>query len=110
MAKKHQKGPKFNKPIEIDPVIENPHSLALADLDGDGDLDLFAGRLDSGVKLYIRNGSGDLVDESLARGVPDWIEWNPRGISASDFDQDQDLDIYIASYHISIDVRSIINS
>ena len=73
------------------------------DVDGDGDLDLFAGRLDSGVKLYIRNGSGDLVDESLARGVPDWIEWNPRGISASDFDQDQDLDIYIASYHISID-------
>lgn len=73
------------------------------DVDGDGDLDLFAGRQENGVKLYIRNGSGELVDESSARGVPDWIEWKPRGISAADFDQDQDLDVYIASYHISIE-------
>ncbi len=72
------------------------------DIDGDGDLDLFAGRQENGVKLYVRHGDGSLVDETAARGIPDWMDWNPRGISAADFDQDQDLDVYIASYHISV--------
>ena len=36
------KGGRFSpdfKPIEIDPIIDRPHSLALADMDQDGDLD-----------------------------------------------------------------------
>lgn len=71
------------------------------DVDGDGDLDLFAGHRGQGVNLYIRDEAGSMVDESVARGMPDWSGWRPRGISACDFDGDEDLDIYIASYHIS---------
>ena len=75
--------------------------IAWLDVEGDGDLDLFFARRDGGVKLFIRTASGALLDQSLSRGIPDWEGWRPRGISACDFDRDDDLDVYIASYHIS---------
>ena len=71
------------------------------DIDGDGDLDLFTGHQSNGVRLYVRSEAGNLVDETFERGLPDWVEWDPRGFSASDFDHDHDLDIYVASYHIN---------
>ncbi len=74
------------------------------DVDDDGDLDLFTGRRDYGIKLYIRTASGSLLDQSNSRGVPLWSGWRPRGISACDFDRDGDLDVYIASYHIAAQV------
>lgn len=80
------------------------------DVDGDGDLDLFAGHRGQGVELYIRNDTGDLVIETVQRGLPDWPGWRPRGMSACDFDGDEDLDIYIASYHIYSQVEHYQNA
>jgi len=77
-------------------------SVLWVDVDGDGDLDLFIGHRDQGLKLYIRGSSGALLDESVERGMPNWPGWRPRGISACDFDHDHDLDIYVASYHITL--------
>lgn len=91
--------------FELNMEIEGEHQVTgvlWVDVDGDGDLDLFVGRRDGGVKLYIRTGSGGLLDQSAERGIPDNEGWRPRGISACDFDNDQDLDIYIASYHITL--------
>ena len=80
--------------------VSQPTGVLWVDVDGDGDLDLFVGRRDEGVRLFIRADSGEMVDESVVRGIPNWPGWRPRGISAADFDNDHDLDIYVASYHI----------
>ena len=69
------------------------------DIDNDGDLDLFAGVYNEGVYLYVRHADGLLHLESEARGIPLIEGWDVRGISARDYDEDLDLDIYICSYH-----------
>ena len=69
------------------------------DMDNDGDLDLFAGVYNEGVYLYVRHADGLLHLESEARGIPLIEGWDVRGISARDYDEDLDLDVYICSYH-----------
>lgn len=85
-------------------------SLLWVDVDGDGDLDLFVGRRNQGIQLWIRTATGSLMNQSAARGMPDWPGWRPRGISAADFDRDEDLDIYIASYHIELQPQHYANA
>lgn len=69
------------------------------DIENDGDLDLVVGVLHEGLYLYVRMDNGLLVEQGQMRGLPLIPDWDVRGISARDYDQDLDLDLYICSYH-----------
>lgn len=87
------KGPNF-KPIEIDPEILNPHSLALADLDEDGDVDAVTCSKDSnGLTVWYENsGNGRFTRHIIDRGQGSY------DTRTTDMDGDGDLDILIAGH------------
>ena len=78
---------------------QDGYGMALADLDGDGDLDLvFLGRPDGLVGVYENNGSGNFTNRSAASGLA--ISPSGAGVAAFDYDRDGDLDLLIAQkYH-----------
>ncbi len=85
------RGPDFEK-IEIDPEIAYPHSLALADLDADGDTDaITCGKEADGIATwYENNGKGSFTKRVI--GI-DQGSYDTRTI---DMDGDGDLDVLIA--------------
>ena len=66
-----------------------PASLAAADLDGDGDLDLTVGRVSGGVSLLFQTSPGAFTLEPSPLYVPDFV----RTVAAADIDGDGDMDI-----------------
>lgn len=71
-------------------------SGSFADVDGDGDLDLFVCNMAAPNLLYINQGDGTFLEQSVARNV------NHQGASKSanfcDYDRDGDLDMYLLTY------------
>lgn len=64
------------------PGGQNPQILFAADIDGDGDLDIVAGTVYTGVRIYTNDGSGTLsYKESLLAGVA-------HTLAVGDVDQD----------------------
>lgn len=79
--------------------VTGVHGCTFADVDGDGDADLYAGSLDRKSKegrdrLFINDGKGHFVDESLARGILQPV--HGCEIAFFDFDNDGDLDLFVA--------------
>jgi len=71
----------------------------LADLDGDGDLDiLIAGGLGGVFGLYENDGTGNFTERTLGSGLDPMV--NASGLSAADFDNDGDLDIHIPGWFV----------
>ncbi len=67
----------------------------LADLDGDGDLDLLVNSLGGGTQLFLNDGQGrftESVEAGLVRGT------GATSMALADVDGDGDLDLYVTNY------------
>ncbi|MBI5852011.1 MAG: VCBS repeat-containing protein [Planctomycetes bacterium] len=77
------------------PVIhDRSTSLALRDVDGDGDLDLAIGNLGQD-RLYLNDGSGTFTAATATRMPID--EADTHAVALADVDGDRDLDLVIAN-------------
>lgn len=68
----------------------------IADVDGDGDLDIFVANILSPCSLYENTGNGIFKDVAHSAGLDYHIFG--QGVSFGDIDNDGDLDIYINSW------------
>ena len=74
-----------------------PHAVEAADIDNDGDQDLYVGGALLPAMMFINDGTGVFTDEAVARG----LTHSDDNYSASfgDFDRDGWLDLYIGNRH-----------
>ena len=68
---------------------------AFADIDNDGDLDLYVCRFAAANQLYINNGAGVFTEEAEARGLA-LVDASAMG-AFCDYDRDGWLDVYVAT-------------
>lgn len=75
--------------------------IGAADIDADGDLDLYVSNLGPN-RLYINRGDGTFQDEAELRGV---VEPRERSFPVAFFDYDQDgyIDLVVGDYGASLD-------
>ena len=74
----------------------NSQGSSWGDYDDDGDLDLYVANVGQANKLYRNNGDGTFTDVTTAAGVGD--TGGGRGMAWVDYDNDGDLDLYVANY------------
>src|SRR5205085_1888443 len=74
---------------------------SVADVDNDGDPDLYVLRYREPDKLFINDGHGHFTDETAARGLP--AAESEMGVAAAfgDYDGDGWLDLYVGTYALS---------
>ena len=77
---------------------------AFADYDGDGDLDLFIGSVEySSLRLYNNQGDGSFNEVTADAGLANIDRENSVGFAFGDYDQDEDLDLFIAHWTFTRD-------
>src|SRR5207247_1653099 len=68
---------------------------ALADVDGDGDLDLLVNAIGGGTRLFLNDGQGhfkEMKESGLAR------KFGSTSLALADIDGDGDLELYVTNY------------
>lgn len=70
---------------------------AFADIDGDGDLDLFVGSVEGDQVYLFRNDGNQFTDVTQISGISVTAE-NTISASFSDYDQDGDLDLFLTHW------------
>lgn len=68
----------------------------LADLDGDGDVDLLVGGIGTGVRLFLNDGRGRFAERTQEAGIGS--SEAPMSLAVADVDGDGRLDFYAANY------------
>ena len=67
-------------------------TAALADLDGDGDLDVVTGSWKTGPKIWLNDGKGKFTDSKIKL-----TSLNNSGVAIADMDGDGDLDMFVST-------------
>lgn len=76
-------------------IQRTTQDLAIADIDMDGDLDLFAANEDGNI-LYINDGTGTFADSSETH-LPQGINMETRKATFGDIDGDNDPDLFLSN-------------
>ncbi len=72
---------------------------AFVDYDGDDDLDLFIGSVDNTpMRVFSNLGNGSFADVTATSGLADIVRENNIGMSFGDYDQDNDLDLFVGHW------------
>ena len=79
---------------------DDTFSLALGDVDRDGDVDLVAGNTDSTNRLYLNNGTGDPWAGAIGLDISS-DEDTTGPVSLADLDADGDLDLAAGNFGVN---------
>jgi hypothetical protein len=74
------------------------YSIALGDMDGDGDLDLVAGNLGQANRLYLNNGTADPFNSVTGSDISSDV-YDTTSIALGDLDRDGDLDLVAGKWN-----------
>ena len=82
---------------DISSDMHNSRSIALGDMDGDGDLDLLTGNWEQTNRLYLNNGTADPFGGVSGTDISSDMH-NSRSIALGDMDGDGDLDLLTGNW------------
>ncbi|MBL8752098.1 MAG: VCBS repeat-containing protein [Planctomycetes bacterium] len=74
------------------------NAASFADVDGDGDLDLYVCNLESPNLLYVNQGDGTFVERGVPYGLG--LVAASMGCAFADYDNDGDLDLYVLTNRV----------
>ena len=83
---------------DISSDTHDTFSIALGDVDGDGDLDLVAGNYDHPNHLYLNNGTDDPFSDVTSSNISGDERWT-FSIALGDVDGDGDLDLVTGNHY-----------
>jgi hypothetical protein len=91
--------------VAADTTGSRGRGVAMGDFDNDGDLDIYVtnGATDQPNRLFINKGSLEFTENADAydiAGKVDDVYGAGHGVALGDFDQDGDIDMYLANYEL----------
>lgn len=87
----------FSFPYDVATGLDNPRSVAVGDMDSDGDMDIVAGIMSTGEVLWWANTTGDGTVWGSAEVIIDWLPM-PQSVGLADFDLDGALEVAVGAY------------